>query len=466
MATRSSNPRPKRNADTWTRTHHQEAGSSSPKKARFDLRNPSALAPDAPDDEEDDAFLDADELTKRGTQTKRNAVNIDGFESDSSNEGFDARATAKAKAKRDAENAAKSRDEDENDMFADLEEPDGDADEDLEREGKKSKAVKFADLDEVEDLEEIDQSTSGGHVSADIRGEAKEEDEASSSSDSEVSDERRAALEDGMDEELGAGAKKKHAPKLDAFNLRAENQEGRFDESLNFVRKATDPDAIFDSWMEGTSKKDMRKAKEAQAKRDEDQRRKSRTDDALDTGELLHSLINSLQKGENSLEALARLAPKKSTKKKIPKWQAKKQKAKSNEMDIEDADSASAPTADDETLRRKAVEAITEATDVLMERGVIDINDSREKLTRLYTRETGEEWHDASEDDAANGNGNGHAAATEDTWEFRWSSKPDQIQGPRSRADMKAWSDAGYFADGVEFRRAGSDGLWKTNVAF
>ena len=63
--------------------------------------------------------------------------------------------------------------------------------------------------------------------------------------------------------ELGAGGKKSHAPKLDAFNMKNEQEEGRFDAQGNFVRKAADPDAVHDSWLEGVSKKDMKKAKEA-----------------------------------------------------------------------------------------------------------------------------------------------------------------------------------------------------------
>ncbi len=71
-------------------------------------------------------------------------------------------------------------------------------------------------------------------------------------------DEEEAALaaqEEDVDEEVGAGGLKRNAPKVDAFNMKAEQEEGRFDEAGNFVRKATDPDAKHDSWLEGVSKK-------------------------------------------------------------------------------------------------------------------------------------------------------------------------------------------------------------------
>ena len=76
-------PRPKRDGEEFARNHYE--GGSDTKKPRFDVRNPSALAPDAP---EEDAILEADEIGRRGQQTKRNAVNIDGYESDSSKRGI------------------------------------------------------------------------------------------------------------------------------------------------------------------------------------------------------------------------------------------------------------------------------------------------------------------------------------------------------------------------------------------
>lgn len=268
------------------------------------MRNPSALAPDAP---EEDAILEADEIGRRGQQTKRNAVNIDGYESDSSNEGFNARADAKSKQ---GKAASKSKDEQESDMFADLE---GDEDEDVAVEGKmKRKEIRFLGEEEIEG--QVGSSKSGGHVSADLllnghgKGKGKEKDEeVESSSESDVGEEERAEIVEGMDEELGAGGKKSHAPKLDAFNMKNEQEEGRFDAQGNFVRKAADPDAVHDSWLEGVSKKDMKKAKEAADKRDEERRQKRIEDDSVLTSDILKVLIPYLERGETVLEALARL---------------------------------------------------------------------------------------------------------------------------------------------------------------
>lgn len=89
MANTTSAARPKRAGEEFARSHE-----ASSKKPRFDHRNPSTLAADAP---EEDLILDADVIGKSGNQTKRNAVNIDGYESDSDNDNFDARAAERVR---------------------------------------------------------------------------------------------------------------------------------------------------------------------------------------------------------------------------------------------------------------------------------------------------------------------------------------------------------------------------------
>ncbi|MCJ1446046.1 MAG: hypothetical protein MMC23_006551 [Stictis urceolatum] len=445
------NPRPKRPVSSFLRTQH----ASSPKKPRFDLRNPSALAADAP---EDDITLEADEIGKRGLQTKRNAVNIDGYDSDSSNENFDERASARAKEK---DEEKRKRDELEGDMFADLEEGAGDeaGDGDQERAGKRKKSVKFVDVDEIGNLGQVESSTAGGHVRADFLrrrdsgGRANGiEAEEGESSESEVADEERPEVEDEIEdaEEVGAGGKKKHAPKLDAFNLNEEKEEGGFDEQLNFVRKAMDPDAVHDRWMEGVSRKDMKKAREAQEKRDEEKRRQAREDDELITADLLATLVSMLNTGETVLEALARFGPKK----KKPRWQTKRKGAMDVDKEVEGDPQ--------EKERTEKVEKITGAADKLMGRGNHDIYDTeREVLMRLYTKETGEDFVEEKDfDEDTEGDTLRH-------WEYRWSDARDggETHGPYDGATMNAWNGAGYFGEGVEFRMVGED-RWKSDVIF
>lgn len=432
----------KRSAEDFARVNHNAYSNGPPsKKPRFDVRNPSALAPDAL---EDDATLDADVIGTRGQQVKRGAVNVDGYDSDSDNENFAERAAAKAKAK---EEAANVKDEDDADMFADLEEAFRDGDDSEgdtnRRAGAGKKDVRFLDADEIEG--QVTNSKSGGHVSADftLKGKSSANDqEQESSSEEEIDDAERAAPGQ-VDDELGAGGKKKHAPKLDAFNMREENEEGKFDESGNYVRKAVDPDAKHDIWMEGISKKDMKKANEAHERREKERRQRAIEDDKKSDAQVLAALIPHLKSSETVLEALARLNK---TKVKKPKWQNRK---KRKESDGEYGDDAKDEKEDE---RSKAIEAITEAADLLLARGQPEVYDiEKELLIRRYTKATGEEWKEPQQFEKP------METAANFQWQYRWSDTRDggDIHGPYDGITMKSWSDAGYFGEGVEFQQVG-----------
>ncbi|KAI2783048.1 hypothetical protein F4815DRAFT_459702 [Daldinia loculata] len=427
MSSRFSAARPKRAGENYARMHHAEPNS---KKVKFDMRNPSALAPDAEDeDDEADNYLEVDaEIIRGSAATKRGAVNIDGYDSDSDQEELGTLHASKSKPKKD--------DEDMDDMFA--AEEDGDEKDDTVdySTGKKSKEVNFVDTEKIEGQEA--ESKSGGHVRLD--GESSDDD------DEEAIE--LAIQEEGLDEEIGAGGLKKHAPKVEAFNLKAENEEGRFDEAGNFVRKAVDPDAVHDRWLEGVSKKDMKKAAEAHEKREAEQRQKRKEEDAALTSDLLKSLILHLERGETPIEALARLGRGQTKTKKVPKWKQKKQKPDAMEVDAEKA-----PEDPEQTRIKEAINTITEASDRLLGRDRPDIYDrERERLIREYTREADEPWVEPQKESKA--------APTTRMWEFRWIDGRDNAdkQGPFDGPTMKAWQDAGYFGEGVEFREAGEEG--------
>jgi len=460
-----SSARPKRPGEDFTRTlrgieSDNMDGPSSSKKLRFDLRNPSALAPDAL---EDDAVLDADEIGHRGLRVRRNAVNLDGFESDSENEGFDARVEAKAKASRQQQ---QRQSQEEDDMFAELvEDFEADDMDDNVSVRKNKKTVRFLEDGEIEG--QATSSLGGRSLRADLSRFDAQPADPESDSESDVPDEERARIGADVDEELGAGAKKTHAPLLDAFNMRAEQEEGRFDDQGNYVRKAADPDAIHDSWLEGVSKKDIKRAKEAAERRDAERQQRNLENDSILTADILKNLITRLQRGETVLEALTRLG--KGLHKK-PKWRTKQKnrgKSNANPNGMEDQEM----TEDDqaEVTRKREIEIITGAADTLLTRGQIDIYDvEREMLTRQFRRETGEEWVDPSPESllaktVANTNSNGGTTApVTKMWEYRWSDARDggETHGPYDGAMMQSWSDAGYFGEGVEFRRAGETGSW------
>ncbi|KAI0414948.1 hypothetical protein F5X98DRAFT_347850 [Xylaria grammica] len=453
MSSRFSAARPKRASENYARQHHNAQPDS--KKVKFDVRNPSALAPDAAEDDDDakDVFLEADADVIRGSAaTKRRAVNIDGYDSDSDREELGALRASKAK---------KNDDEDMDDMFA--------ADDDKEAEavdsntGKKSKEVRFMNTGEIKGQEET--SRSGGHVRIDGGGERLGGDEGESSDD----DDEAVALaiqEEDVDEEIGAGGRKKHAPKIEAFNLKQENEEGRFDEAGNFVRKAIDPDAVHDRWLDGLSKKDMRRAAEAHEKREAEQREKRREEDSALTSDLLKSLITYLERGETALEALARLgrSQNKTKTKKLPKWKQKKQVQKSNAMEVDEekGKEKEKEAEDPEQIRiKEAINAITDAADKLLGRDRPDVYDrERELLIREFVRETDEEWVEPVREQARESNGETK------TWEYRWTDGRDGAkQGPFDGSMMKAWQDAGYFGEGIEFREVG-DESWSRTADF
>jgi CD2 antigen cytoplasmic tail-binding protein 2 len=457
MPARYSAARPKRDGESFARHHHANAEANneegpSTKRVKFDVRNPSALVPDA---REEDDVLAADVIgVGSGTATKRGAVNIDGYDSDSENERATARRTKlevdlgaqmDSYTARSAGDTAGDDDADAVDMFA-LEDT-GDVD-DLATASKGKaldKTVRFLDDREIEGQEQS--SRSGGHVQ--IR------DEVSSDDEEEIQLEMQ---EEDLDEEVGAGGLKHHAPKIDAFNMRQEQEEGAFDEAGNYVRKAVDPDAVHDKWLEGVSKKEMKKAAAAQEKRDADSRQQMREDDRVRTADLLGSLLQHLERGETAIEALARLGKSKPKDKKTPKWKQKRQGQNGDgtaPMEVE-----SNRHAHDAEARevKAAIDSITEAADKLLGRDYADIYDTeREMLLREYRSEAGADWIGPSKTEAEAG-----------LWEYRWTDGrdgADKKQGPFEARMMKAWQDAGYFGDGVEFRLVGQEAGGWTRVA-
>ncbi|KAJ9165017.1 LIN1-like protein [Coniochaeta hoffmannii] len=479
MTSRYSAARPKRASEAFARAHHGEdgEGSSANKKVKFDVRNPSALAPVGDDDvdEADEQILAADVIGGNTGATKRGAVNVDGYDSDSDQDNFEERAEARGKKKKGrgragqdvdlaaaldnynahddatggaAHNDAEDDDDEEVDMFGaaedDGEDGLGDADEEAAgrgKAGKKGKEVRFLKEDEIEGQEQ--NSKSGGIV--------RINDEESSDDDEEAVE--LAIQEEGVDEEVGAGGLKKHAPKIDAFNMKAEQEEGRFDEAGNFIRNAADPNAVHDKWLEGVSKKEMKKAAAAHEKRQEELRQQRKQDESVLTADLFKALILRLERGETALEALARLAKNQTKPKKVPKWKQKKQKNGADAMDV-DADKESQ---DPKQIKiREDITTITEAADRLLGRDNPDIYDTeREMLIREWQNETGERWVEPPKEDVEE-----QTSTAPKMWEYRWIDGRDGAakQGPFDGPTMQAWQDAGYFGEGVEFRQEGQEG--------
>jgi CD2 antigen cytoplasmic tail-binding protein 2 len=487
MASRHTAARPKRDGETFARTHHHDpssaaagAGGVTNKNLRFDPRNPSALAPDRDEDDDENADLLAADVVGRSATIKRNAVNIDGFDSDSDNDNINTQAEARAKKRKkqnkagdfdkqmDKYDAGEDDDEDDDDeqgsdvdMFAEDKDEADDAQDGADG-GDAKKEVRFLEEDEIADQEATSKDRT--HISLDPHDRG--------SSDDDEEEIKLAAAEEAVDDEVGAGGLKRNAPKIEAFNLKQEMGEGRFDQEGNYVRQAADPDARHDSWLSGVSKKDIKKAAEAHEKRQAEANRR-RLDEALvQTGDLLGALIARLERGETSLEALARLArkqPPKQRQKKVPQWKLKKQHAKDaadGKMD-EDEAAKTGEQQDPEQRRIKAeIDAITDAADKLLARDWEDVYDQeRELLQRAYRRETGQDWVPPAEpesEEQPQQKNQSEAGAKTVMWEYRWTDgRGDGAkQGPYDGPTMKAWQDAGYFGEGVEFCEVGDDDGW------
>jgi CD2 antigen cytoplasmic tail-binding protein 2 len=216
--------------------------------------------------------------------------------------------------------------------------------------------------------------------------------------------------------------------------------------------------------LEGVSKKDIRKAKEAAEKRDEERKQKDIADSSVQTKDVLKTLIIHLERGETILESLARLGKGHERKAKWQNRNRNKNTLKKGDTAAEDVEFGQEDPA--EKSRKQTIEDITGAADILLTRGQTEIYDAqRELLVRQYKRETGEEWVDTKR---SNEGSSSNAGDEKTMWEYRWSDARDggEKHGPYEATMMESWSTAGYFGDGVEFRRAGDTGAWSRQVNF
>lgn len=303
-------------------------------------------------------------------------------------------------------------DDDDDDMFAS----------DDEKIKEKKNKVELLDMDKFERDEELE-GVSGAH------------EESYDSDDSDSDSNNYYIQSENLDyHEM----KSKKEPKLEAFNLRDDLEEGDFDAGGNFIRKKQEESINDESWLD-VKKSDIKKAKLAKDKREA---KKTEVRTILPTGELLRKIIEILEPSESPMEALARFAPKKRTNVK-----------KNKKLDVESEDKLANET------RRSQVLAITELCDDLIdEKHIIDTYDlSREELMRKYKVETGDEYNAYSENRGTkrvlDENEEEQDYYGEKIWEFRWFNSPD-INGPFSNYEMKHWKET-YFNGQVEVRRAG-----------
>jgi CD2 antigen cytoplasmic tail-binding protein 2 len=190
--------------------------------------------------------------------------------------------------------------------------------------------------------------------------------------------------EEEEDDDIEDGQKK--ASKISAFNMKEEMEEGSVDDQGNYIRNKVDPQAFHDKWMEGISRKDIDKAKEAREKRERDEalkEAKRQSDIPQTQTDIYLALVEYLKPGQTVQEALTSLAN--SLPKKLPAWKQKMLDKKNKNKKVAEAPQLSE---DEEELRRKKVESITGLADQMMALGHFNIyDDTFEIMVRHLRRE-------------------------------------------------------------------------------
>jgi len=424
-----------------------EQAEENRKKPRFDPLHPTFIRPD--EEEEQDEFEEDVGLSRAGTKRKQVRTDVfpppfpelmfQGYDSDSSQEGDDKKKKKKAKTK-------KTEDEDD-DMFADEQnepvpenEAEEEEDDDLDAYGKlKKKKVNFVDYKTIEG-----QELSDSERERDIEDE--EESVPSTPEDSGDEQSGKGLLDEEDVHELGL-ARSNQKIKMEKFNLRQEQTEGVFTEDGTFVRKAVDPRAHQDVWLDGLTKGAIQRAKaglEKQQRREKEFEEKQARESRIPATERLERLIRALQPKETPLDALARL----NTGKK-KKWQPS-QKWKKSKMVV---DTESAVHDEEGVNNKEKIEEITAQADALLNMGNQTIySTTRERLIMLYQEDTGERFRDEPV---------GKSGVIQ--WEYKWPGGEEVYSGYAS-SDMRSWKDGGFFGDGVLCRPVGSDGEWKSST--
>lgn len=249
---------------------------------------PSKRARFADPDEEDDAGRFAEEvdasLDMAGKTTRKGGVKVEGYESDSTDDG---------------EGVVFSRrpgnDEEDEDMFAmGSNDPDKAAKADS---SSKKKDTKYLKLGEIEG-QEFDEAEAG-------EGNNYNSDDASSSEPEDEDDAERR-------KKVGMGYE------MTKFNMKEEMEEGKFAEDGMYVR-SFDPAARHDRWLENVDEREMKKARKAKRKAERVERERIREEEqagnaanaANSKAEMEKELVCFLKPSETVLEALARLGKEK-----------------------------------------------------------------------------------------------------------------------------------------------------------
>ncbi|KAG9306189.1 hypothetical protein G9A89_016093 [Geosiphon pyriformis] len=285
---------------------------------------------------------------------------------------------------------------------------------------------------------------------------------------------------------------------LEAFNMKAEMEEGKFDEAGNYIRNKKDPNEFHDNWLQGVSRDDIKKARIAQEKQEKEKKLKEaqqHAEEPMDRVSIWKELLTIMQPGENILEALQRLGGGSASKskdkrgKRVYKKKIVKQSENQDQVIITIISDEEDPQ---ESQRKRVIERLTELSDRLLSLSSGQLNvyeDTWEQILRNLKKEraVSDDWMPAfsiSQTESGLGVDNVNPTLEEPLnttlspeasmqpilqWEYKWTSgSSEEVYGPFSGADMKAWTDEGYFTQGILVREFGSgnDFISANNVNF
>ncbi|KAI7902454.1 uncharacterized protein BX663DRAFT_552369 [Cokeromyces recurvatus] len=323
------------------RTFDIKGEPSSSKRVRFDKRTKSSSSADDTEFE----FNHEDELEER--KKRRGAVNFDVYDSDDEEVGGGIYSSS-------------------------------DSDDEKEKEESTTKIPSGEDFDMFGATES---SNDGKGKATNKRAKQEIEGQEFDSYDRDAIDD-----DDDDDDDIENGQPK--GPKITAFNMKEELEEGSVDENGNYVRNKVDPQAFHDKWMEGISRKDMNKAKEAHERREREEALKEAERQATipqTKTDVYRALVEYLKPGQSVQEALTSLAN--SLPKKLPAWKQKMLEKKNKNKKAKDTEPQL--TEDEESSRRKKVEAITGLADQMMALGHFNIYDDTFEMMVRYLRREG-----------------------------------------------------------------------------
>lgn len=261
----------------------------------------------------------------------------------------------------------------------------GEESDDEDQKGKGKAATKSEDFDMFADLDE-NEAPEGPKP----KNKKRRKLELNEIEGQEFDSRNRESDEEGED---GQGKK---GPRLTAFNMREEMEEGSFDAEGNYIRNKADPEAFHDRWMEGVSRLDMARAKEAQDRRDRAEALKEaeRQADLPQTkNDVYRELVTYVKPGDSVQETLMKLS---SENKKIPAWKQKLlDKKNKNKKQAPAKQKAEVTSGLDEDERKRRVERITALADQMMALGHFGIYDDTFELMVRHLRKEGvvpEDW--------------------------------------------------------------------------